>query len=191
VTKLRSLINTAALAVAISVALPTLADDTAVVANGGHHYVYYRDHGIYYAPETGTYFWREHGKWQSGASLPQDQRSYASGNGVDIELDTERPYERNDYVIARYGTAPRVPDASDRYVGGRTLSNGGTRSNADVGRYRYLYYSDRGVLLRTTDTNLLLAERWPLAIWHHGAARIGTVRAQWRGRDRARYGAAI
>jgi hypothetical protein len=144
-TKLRSLINTAALAVAIFVALPALADDTTVVANGGHHYVYYRDHGIYYAPETGTYFWREHGKWQSAASLPAGERSYASGDGIDIELDTERFYERNAYVIAHYGPAPHVPDASDRYIGGRTLSNGGTRSNAEQGRYRYLYYSDRGI----------------------------------------------
>ena len=144
-TKLRSLISFAYLAVAISVALPALADDTAVVANGGHHYVYYRDRGIYYAPETGTYFWREHGKWQSGASLPREDRSLAGEKGIDIELDTERPYERNDYVIAHYGPAPHVPDASDRYVGGRTLSNGGTSANAAQGRYRYLYYGDHDV----------------------------------------------
>ena len=42
-TKLRNLINVGALAAAVSVALPVLADTT-VVAHGGHHYVYYRDH---------------------------------------------------------------------------------------------------------------------------------------------------
>jgi hypothetical protein len=145
-TTLRSFINTAALAVAISVALPpALADDTAVVANGGHHYVYYRDHGIYYAPETGTYFWRDHGRWQSGSSLPAGEQRHASANGIDIYLDTERPFERNDYVIAHYGAAQRIPDASDRYVGGRTLSNSGGRTNAELGRYRYLYFGDRDV----------------------------------------------
>jgi len=143
-TMLRNLIHAGALAVAGFVALPALADTT-VVANGGHHYVYYRDHGIYYAPDTGTYFWRERGGWQSGASLPQDERSYASGKGIDIELDTERPYERNDYVVAHYGAALRVPDASERFVGGRTLGNDGGRSNAEVGKYRYVYYGDRGV----------------------------------------------
>jgi hypothetical protein len=143
-TKHRSLIKTAFLAVAISAALPTLADTT-VVATGRHHYVYYRDHGIYYAPETSTYFWYEHGRWQSGSSLPPDEQRYASGNGIDIELDTDRPYDRNDYVIAHYGPAPRTPDASDRYVGGRTLSNGGAGSNAAQGRYHYLYYGDHDV----------------------------------------------
>jgi hypothetical protein len=152
-TKLRNLINAGALAAAVSVALPVLADTT-VVATGGHHYVYYRDHGIYYAPDTATYFWRDHGKWQSGASLPQDERSYASGNGIDIELDTARPFERNDYVIAHYGparaSAAASPDASDRFIGGRTLGNDGGRSNAEAGKYRYIYYADRDVYYAPT-----------------------------------------
>jgi hypothetical protein len=152
-TKLRNLINAGALAAAVSVALPVLADTT-VVATGGHHYVYYRDHGIYYAPDTATYFWRDHGKWQSGASLPQDERSYASGNGIDIELDTARPFERNDYVIAHYGparaSAAASPDASDRFIGGRTLGNDGGRSNAEAGKYRYIYYADRDVYCAPT-----------------------------------------
>ncbi len=164
-TKLRSLICAAAFAAASSFALPAMADTT-VVANGGHHYVYYRDHGIYYAPDTGTYFWLEHGRWQSGASLPQDELSYASGKGIEIELDTERPYERNDYVIAHYGSAPvsmaRTPDASDRFIGGRTLGNDGGRSNAEVGKYRYLYYADRDVYYApTTRTYYWLSDgRW-------------------------------
>jgi hypothetical protein len=102
-TKHRGLIKITALALAVSVALPVLADTT-VVANGKHHYdVYYRDHGIYYAPETRTYFWLDNGQWQTGNSLPPDEQRYASGSGVDIELDSDRPYERNEYVIAHYG----------------------------------------------------------------------------------------
>lgn len=142
--KHRSLIKIAALALAVSAALPALADTT-VVADGKHHYVYYRDHGIYYAPDTATYFWLDGGKWQSGNSLPPGQQRYAIGRGIDIELDTDRPYERNDYVIAHYGPAPRIPDASDRYGGARTLTNNGARSNAGQGMHRYVYYSGRDV----------------------------------------------
>jgi hypothetical protein len=60
-------------------------------------------------------------------------------------LDTDLPYERNDYVVAHYRPATPVPDASDRFIGGRTLGNDGGRSNAELGKYRYVYYSDRGV----------------------------------------------
>jgi hypothetical protein len=94
--KHRSLAKIAALAIAVSAALPAMAD-TAVVAAGKHHYVYFGDHDIYYAPETKTYYWLDNGRWQSGFSLPSDrQRWVTTARGVDIDLDTDRPYERND-----------------------------------------------------------------------------------------------
>jgi len=72
----RNYIKIAAIAIAISAALPALADET-TVSVGKHHFVYYRDHDIYYAPERKTYYWMADGKWQSGPALRvEDQRYY-------------------------------------------------------------------------------------------------------------------
>src|SRR5215471_6453627 len=59
-TKQRSLIRIAALAIAVSAALPAMAET--LVETGRHHYIYFGDHDIYYAPETKTYFWLDHGR---------------------------------------------------------------------------------------------------------------------------------
>jgi hypothetical protein len=67
-----------------------------------HSYVYYGDHDIYFSPETKTYYWMADGKWRSGNTLPAEDLAYVRNGGVTIELDTERPYERHDYVIAHY-----------------------------------------------------------------------------------------
>jgi hypothetical protein len=118
-------IRTAALALSLAVALPALADSykepvststrettTQQDANGmttttttttKHHYVYYADHDIYFAPETKTYYWQASaGDWKSGTVLPEEDRAYVRGKGVTIELDTDKPYTRHDYVIAHY-----------------------------------------------------------------------------------------
>jgi len=64
--------------------------------------VYYGDHDIYFAPETRTYYWMDNGRWTSGTTLPTEDQAYIRNGGVQIELDTDRPYERHDYVIAHY-----------------------------------------------------------------------------------------
>jgi len=115
----------AALALSLAIALPALADEQQPVststrstttttedANGTtsstttttekHKYVYYADHDIYFAPDTKTYYWQANGNWQSGVNLPPESRSFVRGNGVAIELDTDKPYTRHDYVIAHY-----------------------------------------------------------------------------------------
>ncbi|HZP66428.1 MAG TPA: hypothetical protein VFB32_08960 [Rudaea sp.] len=71
-----------------------------------HRYVYYADHNIYFAPETKTYYWQSNGRWTSGTTLPPEDQAYVHGKGFSIELDTDRPYERNDYVIAQYKRHP-------------------------------------------------------------------------------------
>jgi hypothetical protein len=76
-----------------------------------HHYVYYTDHEIYYAPETRVYYWRENGAWRSGVELPPVDQPYVKTGGVEIELDTARPYERHDWVIAH------LRHLKDRVVG--------------------------------------------------------------------------
>ncbi|WP_395684506.1 hypothetical protein [Dokdonella sp.] len=91
-------------------ALPAVAQQTettettttTVVKKGNHRYVYYGDHDIYFAPETKVYYWRDGDTWTSGAELPETFRSYITNGGVDIELDTEQPYERNEWVIKHY-----------------------------------------------------------------------------------------
>jgi hypothetical protein len=64
--------------------------------------VYYGDHDIYFAPDTRTYYWMDNGRWTSGTTLPVEDQPYIRSGGVQIDLDTDRPYERHDYVIAHY-----------------------------------------------------------------------------------------
>jgi len=118
----RNCFKLAALALAMGVALPALADNrepqttttretTTTTSEDGttrttttekRHYVYYADHDIYFAPETKTYYWQTNGNWTSGTTLPPEDREFVRSRGVAIELDTDKPYERHDYVIAHY-----------------------------------------------------------------------------------------
>jgi hypothetical protein len=99
-----------AIAIGFAVALPAIAQETTettettvtTVQKGHHHYVYYGDHDIYFAPESKTYYWQEGNEWRSGAELPQASRSYITNGGVQIDLDTDRPYERNEWVVKHY-----------------------------------------------------------------------------------------
>ena len=64
------IIKSAALAIAIAAAAqPAFSEEHGVVI-GNHHFVYYRDHDIYFAPESKTYYWMSNGTWQSGPALP-------------------------------------------------------------------------------------------------------------------------
>jgi hypothetical protein len=101
-----TVIHATAIAFALA-ALPVLAQNTTETTTTTttvrkHDYVYYGDHDIYFAPETKTYFWREGSDWRSGIELPPENRAYIRSGGVKIQLDTERPYERNDWVIEHY-----------------------------------------------------------------------------------------
>jgi hypothetical protein len=72
-----------------------------------HNYVYYGSHDIYFSPDTKVYYWKTaDGSWTSGTALPPDRVAYVRDGGVTIQLDTDRPYERNDYVIAHYRARP-------------------------------------------------------------------------------------
>jgi hypothetical protein len=79
-----------------------LTSTTTTTTTTKHRYVYYGDHDIYFAPDTRTYYWMDNGRWTSGTALPPENQAYIRSGGVQIELDTDRPYERNDYVIAHY-----------------------------------------------------------------------------------------
>ena len=106
---LRSSLIIATATIALT-ALPAVAQQTettettttTTVTKGHHRYVYYRDHDIYFAPETKTYYWREGNDWRSGAELPPESRAFVTKGGVTIQLDTERPYEKNEWVVEHY-----------------------------------------------------------------------------------------
>ena len=102
----RSLIAASVLAITVAGAVPAMAETdttvTTVTKTSKHHYVYYGDHQIYYAPETKTYYWENDGAWKSGTELPSDRRTYVTAGGVKIELETAQPYERNEWVVKHY-----------------------------------------------------------------------------------------
>src|SRR5664279_1020945 len=110
-------ITSTALAIGFAIALPAIAEQTettvTTVQKGHHRYVYYGDHDIYFAPESKTYYWREGDAWRSGVELPQANREYITSGGVNIELDTERPYERNEWVIQHYKHGHQDRDDDD------------------------------------------------------------------------------
>lgn len=101
-------ITATAIAIGFAAAMPAMAQPTettqttTTVKKSQHHYVYYGDHDIYFAPETKTYYWQADGAWTSGAELPTASRGYVTSGGMKIDLDTERPYERSDVVIKQY-----------------------------------------------------------------------------------------
>ena len=105
----RTQLAAAVASLALCAALPALADTTmpeqtttTTTTVTKHHYVYYPEHDIYFAPETKTYYYRVDGNWTAGTTLPPEDLPYLRSRGVTIELDTDRPYERHDYVIAHY-----------------------------------------------------------------------------------------
>lgn len=143
-TKHQSLTKLAALAIAVSAALPALADTTVttVQRSGTHHYIYYRDHDIYYSPDTHMYYWQDAGRWQTGSTLPAEAQQFVTVKGVDIDLDTDRPYERNDYVISHYRDVPETRTTTERSIS----DNGATTTTTTTTtKHRYVYYGDHNI----------------------------------------------
>ena len=142
----RSLIKLAVLAMAISAALPALADTTVSVERGKHHYVFYSDKDIYYAPETRTYFWVEGNKWRSGPTLPREEADYVvRAKGVDIDLDTDRPYERNDYVVEHYRDMSNPSTRETTTTERTTNDDGSTTTTTTTTKRSYVYYGDHDI----------------------------------------------
>ena len=117
-----TVIHATAIAIAFA-ALPVLAQTTettettttTTVKQGNHEYIYYGDHDIYFAPQTRTYYWQEGDTWRSGTELPPASRSYITSGGVKIQLDTDRPYERNEWVIQHYKHGHHDRDDDDNH----------------------------------------------------------------------------
>lgn len=84
-----------------------------------HQYVYYPSAEVYYAPASRMWFWLGGNGWQAGISLPVALQGYVSVGGVNIALDVDRPYLRNDYVVQRYGGRQQRGWDNDRGDGHR------------------------------------------------------------------------
>jgi hypothetical protein len=107
----KALLSAALLALGAACALPAWAGGPPPWApahgwRAKHHYTYYPEGEIYYAPESRLWFWLDGGSWRSGISLPLDFQGYVRTGGVSIELDADRPYVRHDYVVEHYGGRP-------------------------------------------------------------------------------------
>jgi len=94
------------------VSLPMMAATDTVVTvekttTTKHHYVYYGEHQIYFAPESKTYYWQQSdGNWHSGTMLPSESQAYVKSGGTEIDLDTDEPFERHDWVVKHYKDKP-------------------------------------------------------------------------------------
>ena len=78
----------------------------AAYESGPYAYTYYPDYGVYYYPSAQVWYWNDGGSWRYGSALPPTYPQMSSG--VSIRLDRERPYERHDYVVRRYGGPGRM-----------------------------------------------------------------------------------
>jgi len=142
-TKYHTIAKTAALALAIGSAFPAFAHaDEVITSDGTHHYVYYKDHDIYFSPETKTYFWNDGRRWQSAVVLPPEQQRYVTSGGIDIALDTDRPYERNDMVVSKYRDVP----TTTRETSTRMNSDGSTTTTTTTTtQHNYVYYGSHDI----------------------------------------------
>ena len=137
------LIKSAALALAIAAAAqPALAEEHGVIV-GRHHFVFYRDHDIYFAPESNTYYWMNNGRWMSGPALPPEDRRYITSGGVDIELDTDVPYTRHEYVMSHYGNAS--PATQTTRTERTVAADGSTTTTTTTTKRQYIYYGDHDI----------------------------------------------
>jgi hypothetical protein len=136
-------IKSAALAIAIAAAAqPALSEEHGVTV-GKHHFIYYRDHDIYFAPESHTYYWMNNGTWVSGPALPPEDRAYVTSRGVDIELDTAVPYTRHEYVVSHYRDA--APTTQTTTTERTVAADGSTTTTTTTTKHQYIFYGDHDI----------------------------------------------
>lgn len=133
-----------ALAMAIAATAPSVFAEEHAVVIGNHHFVYYRDHDIYFSPETRTYYWMSDGRWQSGPVLPPEDQRYITSGGIDIDLDTTVPYTRHEYVVSRY---KNVGPATQTTTTERSVAPDGSTvtTTTTTTKHRYVYYGDHDI----------------------------------------------
>ncbi len=80
-----------------------------------HHYVYYPEREVYYAPDSGSWFWLDGGDWQVGVTLPVSLQPFVRV-GVNLDLESDRPYYEHRQVVDYYGKGKA-------YGGGKSKGN--------------------------------------------------------------------
>ena len=121
-------------------AMPALADPPPWAPAHGwrakHQYVYYPSAEVYYEPASRMWFWLGGDGWQAGINLPIALQGYVGVGGVNIALDIDRPYLRNDYVVRRYGGHQhRWWRDDDRGHGHGHHGSHGNHGNSDHGHH--------------------------------------------------------
>jgi hypothetical protein len=66
-----------------------------------HQYRYYPNRNVYYDQGRGLYFYVKGDGWAVGASLPGDLMANL-GTSVNLELDTDKPFEHNSEHLKQY-----------------------------------------------------------------------------------------
>jgi hypothetical protein len=99
---LKKLGTAVVLAIGFAYAAPAIVHAETSVTVTKHHYVYYPDHEIYFAPDSKTYYWRSGERWESGVTLPEADRGYVTTGGVELDIDADRPYEKHEWVLKHY-----------------------------------------------------------------------------------------
>ena len=66
-----------------------------------YRYQYYPSTSVYFDVGRRLYFYYEYGQWRVSASLPA-RISIEIGDYVNIEMDTEKPYEFHNDVVKKY-----------------------------------------------------------------------------------------
>jgi hypothetical protein len=113
---------------------------TTTTTSAPRHYLYYRDQNIYYARESNTYFWRRNGTWVSGPTLPDDSAVLVrNGGAIEVELDTDRPYEREAYVVEHY-----LNNQPGGVVTSTTVGRDGSTRTTTTER-SYVYYGEHQI----------------------------------------------
>jgi len=66
-----------------------------------HQYRYYPNCNVYHDPSRNMYFYLKGDGWAVGASLPTNLQS-SLGASVNLDLDTDKPYEHNAEHVKQY-----------------------------------------------------------------------------------------
>jgi hypothetical protein len=67
-----------------------------------HQYLYYPACNVYREPSRGVYFYLQGNGWSVGASLPTGLTVAALGPSVNLDMETDRPYDRNAGHVQQY-----------------------------------------------------------------------------------------
>jgi len=94
-----------------------------------HQYNYYPYQNVYHEPARGMYFYMSGGGWKVGASLPASLMGVNLGAFVNIDLDSDRPYDDNHDHVKEYPKEKFKPDKDDKGQG-----NGNSKGKGKGGK---------------------------------------------------------